>query len=91
MAGFFAVVRGCGMEHVVLFGMYFALRLRSLSQCEKRTVPHLGALAPSVRNCSLFTNLNFESKYENYCNMLGDEEIYSRRGEKLLLIDIKVK
>ena len=29
MAGFFAVVRDCGMEHIVFFGMYFALRLWS--------------------------------------------------------------
>lgn len=29
MAGFFAVVRDCGMEHVVLLRVYFALRMGS--------------------------------------------------------------
>ena len=29
MAGFFRVVRDCGMEHVVLLSMYFALRMGS--------------------------------------------------------------
>ena len=30
MAGFFRVVKDCGMKHVVFLGMYFALRIGSI-------------------------------------------------------------
>ena len=57
MAGFFRVVRDCGMEHVVLLGMYFALCMRSprfireLDQLFKAVEELKGTLSDSDDAC----------------------------------------